>query len=61
VPLLLMGPGIRAGSYLGSVSPADIAPTLAHLTGITLPRVDGRVLAEALEPRSTAAKKAPGR
>ncbi len=61
VPLLMMGPRIRAGSYLGSVSPADIAPTLAHLAGITLPRVDGRVLAEALEPRSTAGKKAPGR
>lgn len=61
VPLLLMGPGIRAGSYLGSVSPADIAPTLAYLTGITLPRVDGRVLAEALEPRGPAPKQAPGR
>lgn len=61
VPLLLVGPGIRPGHYLGSVTPADIAPTLAQLTGITLPRTDGRVLSEALEPPSTAAKQAPRR
>jgi predicted AlkP superfamily pyrophosphatase or phosphodiesterase len=48
VPLLWMGTGIRPGSYFGAVSPADIAPTLAALCGITLAPRDGRVLAEVL-------------
>lgn len=48
VPLLLMGAGIAAGEYLTPASPADIAPTLAFLCGITLPQVSGRVLTEAL-------------
>jgi predicted AlkP superfamily pyrophosphatase or phosphodiesterase len=48
VPLLLMGYGIQPGEYHGAVTPADIAPTLATLCGITLAPRDGRVLAEAL-------------
>jgi predicted AlkP superfamily pyrophosphatase or phosphodiesterase len=48
VPLLLMGRGIRPGEYLTAATPADIAPTLAFLCGVTLARSDGRVLAEAL-------------
>jgi arylsulfatase A-like enzyme len=48
VPLIMMGPGIQRGDYLEAASPADIAPTLAFLCGITLARADGRVLAEAL-------------
>jgi predicted AlkP superfamily pyrophosphatase or phosphodiesterase len=48
VPLLLMGAGIRAGTYRIAASPADIAPTLASLVGVTLPKADGRVLVEAL-------------
>jgi hypothetical protein len=48
VPLLLMGWGIQTGEYYGTVTPADIAPTLASLCGITLASRDGRVLAEAL-------------
>lgn len=48
VPVVLSGFGIRAGRYDESASPADIAPTLAHLVGITLARADGRVLGEAL-------------
>jgi predicted AlkP superfamily pyrophosphatase or phosphodiesterase len=48
VPLFLMGWGIRAGEYHGTATPADIAPTLASLCGITLAPRDGRVLAEAL-------------
>jgi carboxypeptidase-like protein len=46
--------GVPAGqhtiliSYLGAASPIDIAPTLAFLSGVTLPRPDGRVLTEAL-------------
>jgi predicted AlkP superfamily pyrophosphatase or phosphodiesterase len=49
VPLLLMGFGIRPGEYFDEATPADIAPTLAALTGITLAVHDGRVLAEALQ------------
>src|SRR5262249_28739399 len=36
VPILMMGAGIVPGEYLGAVSPADIAPTLAFLAGVTL-------------------------
>ena len=48
VPLVLYGAGIRPGEYLQAATPADIAPTLAHLTGVTIPVTDGRVLTEAL-------------
>lgn len=48
VPILLMGYGIRPGEYYDDATPADIAPTLASLCGITLAPRDGRVLAEAL-------------
>lgn len=56
VPLLLMGPGIRAGHYFQPVTPADIAPTLAFLAGITMTARDGRVLHEALVPPGRTAK-----
>jgi predicted AlkP superfamily pyrophosphatase or phosphodiesterase len=60
VPILLMGYGIQSGEYYREVTPADIAPTLAALTGITLAPRDGHVLFEALS-RSTGAtsRKAP--
>lgn len=48
VPILLMGYGIQPGEYLESATPADIAPTLGVLTGVTLATHDGRVLREAL-------------
>jgi predicted AlkP superfamily pyrophosphatase or phosphodiesterase len=48
VPVLLMGYGIRSGEYFERVTPADIAPTLSALCGITLATRDGRVLGEAL-------------
>jgi predicted AlkP superfamily pyrophosphatase or phosphodiesterase len=48
VPILLMGFGIKPGQYLDPATPADIAPTFAALTGITLATRDGRVLQEAL-------------
>jgi len=47
VPVLLMGYGIQPGEYFEAITPADIAPTLASLCGITLATRDGRVLAEA--------------
>ena len=43
-----MGWGIKPGRYLTTATPADIAPTFAYLTGITLPRAEGRVLGEAI-------------
>ena len=48
VPIVLMGKAIAAGEHLAPVTPLDIAPTLAFLAGVTLPRVEGRVLTEAL-------------
>jgi len=60
VPILLMGGGIQKGEYFGAATPADIAPTLAALCGITLVTHDGRVLSEALSKKSaTAAPAAP--
>jgi predicted AlkP superfamily pyrophosphatase or phosphodiesterase len=52
VPLIFFGWGIRRGTYLDASSPADIAPTLAYLCGITLARVDGHVLANALKEQA---------
>jgi predicted AlkP superfamily pyrophosphatase or phosphodiesterase len=48
VPVILMGWGIRPGNYFERSTPADIAPTLAALCGITLSTRDGRTLQEAL-------------
>jgi predicted AlkP superfamily pyrophosphatase or phosphodiesterase len=48
VPVFFLGFGIQPGEYFEPVTPADIAPTLAALTGVTLATRDGRVLAEAL-------------
>ena len=57
VPLLLMGFGIRAGEYFEEATPADIAPTLATLCGITLASRDGHVLEEALVKRGSEVRK----
>ena len=48
VPLVLFGAGVRPGTYDAPVTPADIAPTLARLAGVTMARTDGRPLVEAL-------------
>src|SRR5579864_3279007 len=48
VPVLFMGFGIQHGEYHADATPADIAPTLASLCGITLASRDGRVLADAI-------------
>jgi predicted AlkP superfamily pyrophosphatase or phosphodiesterase len=50
VPVFLYGAGIRRGEYLEPAAPIDLAPTLAHLIGVTLPNAMGRVLTEALTP-----------
>lgn len=51
VPVLLMGFGIRPGEYFEEITPADIAPTMGALTGVTLGTHDGHVLAAALQSR----------
>lgn len=51
VPVIFFGATIRPGEYLSAAGPQDIAPTLAHLIGVTLARADGRVLSEALAER----------
>ena len=48
VPILLMGFGIKPGQYFESVTPADIAPTLAALCGVTLASRDGHILGAVL-------------
>lgn len=48
VPVLFMGWGVEHGEYFGRVTPADIAPTLAALCGVTLSSRDGHVLSQAL-------------
>jgi predicted AlkP superfamily pyrophosphatase or phosphodiesterase len=48
VPLILFGAGIKAGRYEREATPADIAPTLARVAGITMSKAEGRVLSEAL-------------
>jgi predicted AlkP superfamily pyrophosphatase or phosphodiesterase len=54
VPVILMGAGIRHGKFYERATPADIAPTLATLCGITLATQDGRTLREALEAAPSA-------
>jgi len=48
VPLIFAGAGIKPGRYLTSATPADLAPTLAHLVGLTMGQATGRVLSDAL-------------
>ena len=38
----LVGPGVPAGRSLGILDMRDIAPTLAHLAGLSLPSADGK-------------------
>ncbi|MFN8060566.1 MAG: alkaline phosphatase family protein [Vicinamibacterales bacterium] len=59
VPIFFMGYGVRKGEYANGSTPADVAPTLAHVAGVTLPHPDGRVLAEALTPLRAPAPSAP--
>jgi hypothetical protein len=42
VPLVFMGPAIKAGTYDGDAEPEDIAPTLGLLLGIDYPLQDAR-------------------
>ena len=50
VPVIFMGPGVRAGRYYQPVAVNDIAPTLATMLDVETPSGStGRVLAEMLE------------
>jgi arylsulfatase A-like enzyme len=53
VPILLMGYGVKPGEYEQAVTPADVAPTLAAICGVTLQQTEGRALMPALrvQPR----------
>jgi predicted AlkP superfamily pyrophosphatase or phosphodiesterase len=45
---LAAGAGVRRGAELGPIGSRDVAPTLAHLLGVTMDNVEGRRLDEAL-------------
>lgn len=49
VPVILMGAPFRAGRYRQSATPADMAPTLAHVIGVPMPNAEGKVLSVALK------------
>ncbi|MEZ5319895.1 MAG: alkaline phosphatase family protein [Vicinamibacterales bacterium] len=61
VPVILYGAGVSQGSYATPATPADLAPTLAHVAGIAMPGTDGRVLGEAIHAVSRLAGTAGGR
>jgi len=47
VPVIFLGPGIRAGDYDNNITPNDIAPTLATILRVETPSGSvGRVLVE---------------
>jgi hypothetical protein len=47
VPLIFMGPGIRAGNYYAGVAINDVAPTLSAILGVETPSgSEGRILSE---------------
>jgi predicted AlkP superfamily pyrophosphatase or phosphodiesterase len=43
------GVGIKHGARLGEISNIDVAPTIAKLLGLTIPKVEGKPLSAALE------------
>jgi predicted AlkP superfamily pyrophosphatase or phosphodiesterase len=49
VPILFMGPRIKRGEYSLAATPADVAPTLAAVCGISMPKAEGHALAVALK------------
>jgi predicted AlkP superfamily pyrophosphatase or phosphodiesterase len=48
VPVIFMGRMVKPGRYTAAASPADLAPTLASVIGLTLGDIDGQVRREAL-------------
>ena len=57
VPVVFMGPGVKAGAYDAAMGPQHIAPTLGALLGVDYPLQDAdRVLTEAIAPSAVAAR-----
>jgi arylsulfatase A-like enzyme len=54
VPFVVVGPGIRTGHLVETVSLTDLTPTLVELAGFAPPVTDGRSLAPLLEGRRNA-------
>ena len=55
--VILSGAGVRAGAQLKKASILDLAPTILHALELAVPRdLDGRVLSEAFEETSPAAR-----
>jgi len=54
VPFVVVGPGIRAGHLIESVSLIDLTPTLVELAGFAPPVTDGRSLAPLLTSKRDA-------
>jgi arylsulfatase A-like enzyme len=53
VPVIIMGPGLKAGHYRQPATPLDIAPTVTRVLGIATPsKSQGRILREALKPKT---------
>jgi predicted AlkP superfamily pyrophosphatase or phosphodiesterase len=48
IPMLVTGPGVRAGAEIRGGRTIDLMPTLCRLTGLDPGRVDGRVLEDVL-------------
>jgi arylsulfatase A-like enzyme len=48
IPMLVTGPGVRAGAEIRAGRTIDLMPTLCRLTGMDAGRVDGRVLEDVL-------------
>ena len=58
IPLILMGPAIKAGEYSAPVALNDLAPTLATLARVEIPSGSaGRVLTEAIRSPAAAPKR----
>jgi arylsulfatase A-like enzyme len=54
VPVIFYGPWFKSGRYAERALVADIAPTLARVAGVPpTEKLDGRVLTQAIQPRST--------
>ncbi len=59
VPLVFLGPHFKPGRYTATASPADVAPTLGRLVGVTLPAADGTTRVDALVAPPTLPAHAP--
>ena len=47
--MIMIGPDFKEGAVIENCHNVDIAPTVAHLFGLDMPDVDGKVLKDALK------------